>query len=164
MKPLEKALRKIEGYLITIKRNTVEGRYELEVGIPKNWAYKSTDKVECEVVQSTKQGDLVKVFALEDDVVVDDLIEFVNIIIDTNKKIAQMQKELDDQLEKQAKQMEEYAKGFLEKIEEMKESSFVEMEEKQEELIGEKKPKSLRKTTKEKEEELKREVEEKISN
>jgi hypothetical protein len=162
MKALEKALKKVEGYLISMKRNTMEGRYELEVGIPKNWAYKSTEKIECEVIQETKQGDMVKIFGLDETVVVDDLIEFVNIIIDTNKKIAKMQEELDKHLEKQAQQLEEYAKNFMDKIEQMKESSFIEMEEKQKEVgIKSKARKKVEK--KEDDEELQREIEEKLS-
>ena len=155
MKSLQKALNKVEGYLMSMERDAVKGQYELKVGIPKNWAYKANDKIDCETLQETKQGDLVRVFAIDDDVVVDDLIEFVNIIIETNKKIADMQKELDEQLEKQAKQMEEYAVQFMSKIEEVKESSFEEMEEKQ---------KSVGEPTKEPtKENLEEEIEEKLS-
>ena len=81
MKPIEKALNKLEGYLLSIERDVMKGHYELKVGIPKKWVYESTDKVECEVIHSTKEGDVVKVFALEDDIILDDLILFVNIII-----------------------------------------------------------------------------------
>ena len=99
MKALERALNKIEGYLMSIKRDVVEGHYYLEVGIPKNWVYKETDTVACEVLQETKQGDFVKIYPLKDGIVIDDLIGFVNIIIDTNKLIAKKQEEFDKQLE-----------------------------------------------------------------
>ena len=131
MKPLEKALNKIDGYLMSLERDAMKGHYELKVGLPKKWAYKSNDKVECEVLHETEQGDIIKISPKEDNVVIDDLIEFVNIIIDTNKKIAEMQAELDSKLEQQAKEMEDYAIQFMSRIEEVRDSSFEEMEEKQ---------------------------------
>lgn len=162
MKVLENALNKIDGYLLSIKRNTIKGDYELEVGIPTNWAYKSNEKIECEVIHETKQGSIVKIFALEEGVVVDDLIEFVNIIIDTNQKIAKMQEEFDRKLEEQAKKMEEEVKKFYERIEVLKESSFEEMEEKQKKVIHKLEKKQIEKEVSD--EELEREVEEKLSN
>jgi len=143
MKKLEQALHKIDGYLLSIERNVMEGYYELKVGIPTKWAYKSNDKIECETIHETEKGDIVKIYPKEDNVVIDDLIEFVNIIIDTNKKIADMQKQLDEQLEEQQKKMEEYAQTFLEKIDQLKESSFKEMEKKQQAVA-----KKTKKTTK----------------
>ena len=166
MKQLEKALNKIDGYLLSIKRDTVKGQYELEVGIPKSWAYKSTEKIECETIHETKQGDIVKISPNKEDVVVDDLIEFVNIIIDTNQKIAKMQEDFDKQMEKTKEDLEKQVKSFMEKIEDMKDSSFEEMEKRQKEL-GEIKKKSRKENTDTKVSEdtrdLKEEVEAKLS-
>jgi len=165
MKQLERALSKIEGYLLSLKRDAVEGYYYLEVGVPKNWAYKANDNVECDVLQSTEHGDLIKIYPKKESVVVDDLIEFVNIIIDTNKKIVDMQKQLDEHLEKQAEQLKEYTKEFMDKIEEMKETSFEEMEKKQKK-VGEKKKPTKTKTSDdilEEAQDLRKDVEDKIS-
>jgi hypothetical protein len=165
---LEKALNKVDGYLLSIKRNTIKGSYEIEVGIPKTWAYKSTDKIECEVIHETKQGDIVKISANKEDVVIDDLIKFVNIIIETNQRIAKMQEDFDKQLEKAKQDLEDQVKSFYEKVDEMKESSFEEMEKKQNE-IGELKKEIEKKTSthkkqKEKfEDDLKKELETKLS-
>lgn len=156
MKQLEKTLRKIDGYLLSIERNVVEGWYELTVGIPANWAYKSNDTIECETINETEKGDLVKIIPKDKDVVIDDLIEFVNIIIDTNKKIADLQKKLEDELKQRKMDMEEFTAKFLEDIENIKESSFEEMTKKHKE-VGKLKEKKTPEPKEEKTPELKQE-------
>jgi hypothetical protein len=151
MKLLEKALNNIDGYLLSIERDAMKGKYELKVGIPKDWVYESTEKVECEVIQTTKQGDLIKIVALEDDIVIDDLIEFVNIIIATNHQIAEMQEKHKKGQEEAVKKMEEEEAMFMEEIENMAKNSFKNMKEEQDKIGSTEK------------EDLKKEVEEKLS-
>ena len=158
MKPIEKALNKLEGYLLSIERDVMKGHYELKVGIPKKWVYESTDKVECEVIHSTKEGDVVKVFALEDDIIIDDLILFVNIIIDTNKQIAEMQEKHKLEKEKTIEKMEAEELAFSKEIEDMAKNSFKNMQEKQNNIHSKSKKKVVDT------DDLKQEIEEKLSN
>ena len=131
MKPLEKALKNIDGYLLSVERDAMKGKYELKVGIPKKWVYEANEKVECEVIHSTKQGDIVKIFSTNDDIVIDDLIEFVNIIIDTNKQIAEMAEEHENALKEAVKKLEDLEVSFNEQIENMAKNSFKNMKKKQ---------------------------------
>jgi hypothetical protein len=131
MKPLQEALNKIDGYLLSLERDVMKGQYELKVGIPKNWVYESTDNVECEVLKSTKQGDLVKIFSIKEDIVIDDLIEFINIIIDTNQQIAEMEKKHKEEQDDAILKMEEEEVAFKEKIVTMAKNSFESMQKEQ---------------------------------
>lgn len=128
-KTLEKILGKLDGYLMSIERNLETSMYELKVGFRKNWVYKSTDDIECEVTIESDNGNVVIISGKHDEVTIDDLIEFVNKVIDTNKKITQMQKEFEDKLEEQKQLIADQILQFDEKIEEMRESSFNEEEE-----------------------------------
>ena len=45
MKIIEEALNPISGCLASIIRNTKEGWYEFEIGIPNNWVFDDNDKI-----------------------------------------------------------------------------------------------------------------------
>ena len=167
MKVLERILEKIDGYLMGIERNTDTGNYELTVGIPADWVYKDGDNIGFEVIKESKVGTLLKIFSKKDNVVIDDLIEFVNIVIDTNKKIVEMQEEFEMKLAETRKKLEDEVLGFEEMMEKVKEESFKSIEEeakkKKEELKKEKKEEIIeKKTTKSNEDDVE-ELEEKLS-
>ena len=124
MKPIESALSKIDGFLDTIKRNTQTGNYELEIGIPVNWVYASNDIISCDVLQKTDKGAFIKISSPYEDVTIDELIEFVNTIISTNSKIAKMEEEFEEKLNKEKEKLEEFAENFYKKLDEVKETSF----------------------------------------
>lgn len=125
MKYIEKQLKKLDGYLISMTRDTVKGNYELEVGIPRGWVYKSNDIIECEEVNKNDNGTLLKIKPKEEDVAIDDLFEFVNLIIETNAKIVEKEKEFNERMENYKKELEEQAKKFYEELDVIKEKSFV---------------------------------------
>ena len=96
MKTVELALQPVDGYLVSIKRNTVNGWYELEVGLPVKWVFDENNEIKCEVLNKNDVGVLVKISPQNSNIVIDDLIQFVEVIIDTNQKIAEKEKEFTD--------------------------------------------------------------------
>jgi len=128
-KTLDKILNKLDGYLMSIERNLDTGMYELKVGFRKNWVYKSTDDVECKVIVESENGNVVTILGKHDEIIIDDLINFVNRVIETNKKITLMQKEFDEQLEKQKQVLIDQQMEFNEQLDEIKETSFDDYEE-----------------------------------
>jgi hypothetical protein len=128
-KVINKALENIDGYLISIKRNVDTGMYELEVGFRKNWVFKSTDDIECEVITETDNGTLLTINGKHDEVVIDDLIDFVNKVIETNKKITEMQEKFEEELQKKKEELANEIMKFEETIEKYKDSSFEDEEE-----------------------------------
>ena len=137
MKPLEEQLSKIEGFLMGIERNVIKGRYELTVGIPAKWVYKSTKNIECEELGKSEEGSLIKIFANKDNIVIDDLIEFVNIIIDTNQQIAKMQAEHQKAMEEATQKMVEQELAFGEQIDTLADTSFEKMKAEQKKIGNE---------------------------
>jgi len=129
MKNLQAILNGLEGYLISIQRNAEEAMYELEVGIPKNWVYKPTKRIDYETIHEGDNGSIIKVFGIKDDVVIDDLIDFVEVIIETNKRIQLMQEEFDQRMIETKKQLEHQALEFYERLDEVKETSFKSIDE-----------------------------------
>ena len=132
MKTIDKILKEkgVDGYILTINRNPEFGYYELEVGIPKTWVYQKTDIIDFEVIAETEKNILLHIFPSQQDVVViDDLIEFVSLIISTNEKILRMQQEFDDEMKKVKEVLENQAKEFYKKLEMVKDSSFTTLEE-----------------------------------
>lgn len=129
MKLIEKALNKLEGKLLTITRNTITGKYELEIGLPKNWVCKSTDDITVEVKKETDNGKLLLISSKENEIVIDDLVDFVNFIIDKNEEIQKKEKEIDDILKKAREELENKVKVLYDEVENMKENSFNATEE-----------------------------------
>jgi len=124
MKTIEAALEPITGYLISISRDTINGCYELQVGIPNNWVFDENEEVKCEVLSKADVGKLIKISPKGNDVVIDDLITFVEVIIETNKKIAEKEKQFTDKMEEMKSLLEKEAKKFYEELDELKDNSF----------------------------------------
>lgn len=123
-KIIHKLLSNLEGNLISIQRNTVDGWYELEVGIPNGWVYKTNDIIECETINKTDNGILLKIKPKDENVVIDDLIDFANLIIETNAKIVEKEREFNEKMNKYKKELEEQAKKFYDELDTIKENSF----------------------------------------
>ncbi|MFW5847589.1 MAG: hypothetical protein ACOCVF_01540 [bacterium] len=131
---IEEILKPLDGYLYQIKRNTDFGTYELEVGIHSDWVYKSTNKIQCEIIHEAKNGILLAIKPLDEDITVDNLINFVKILVETNQRILKMQEEFDKKMEKIKEQLIEDQKHFYDELEEVKESSFQIIEKENEKL------------------------------
>lgn len=125
MKAIQGALKDIDGHLLSITRNTTKGWYELEFGIPNTWVYDETAEVGCEITTDAgENGKLIKIFPKKNDVVIDDLIDFVKLIMSTNKIIAEKEKKFEEKFQKVREDLENEAKRFYEELEEMKKISF----------------------------------------
>ena len=124
MKELESILEPITGYLKSLYRNTEMGRYELEVGIHKNWVFDENNEIGCEVITELEGGNLIKIFPKNKNIVVDDLVLFAEIIINTNQKIAEKEKHFADQMDAMKKNLEKQASEFYKELDELKENSF----------------------------------------
>jgi len=124
MKPIQAALAPTDGYIKSFSRNTVEGWWEVEIGLPINWVYDENVKIGCEIVFENEVGKLVKVYPKKTDVVLDDLIAFVEIIIATNERIAEKEKQFTDKMQEMKGILEDEAKKFYQELDELKENSF----------------------------------------
>ena len=124
MKEVESILEPISNCLSSITRNTINGWYELEIGIPKNWVFNENNEIGIDVINEVEEGKLLKIFPKNSEVVIDDLILFVNIVVNTNKKIAEKEEEFKAQMEEMKKGLEKKAKDFFLELDELKENSF----------------------------------------
>jgi len=124
MKKIEAALHSIDGYLLTISRDTINGWYELQVGLPARWVYDENNKISCEAINEADAGTLVKIAPRTHEIVIDDLIAFVQAIIVTNEKIAKKEKQFTDKMESMKGKLEEEARKFYTELDELKEKSF----------------------------------------
>jgi len=124
MKKIEAALHSVDGYLVSITRNTMNGWYELQVGLPSGWVFDENDKISCEVIEETEAGSLVKIAPKVQEIVIDDLLAFVQAIIATNEKIAKKEKQFTSKMEAMKSKLEDEAKKFYTELDELKEKSF----------------------------------------
>jgi hypothetical protein len=124
MKPIEEALQPITGYLISITRNPLDGWYELEIGIPNTWVFDENNEIKCEILDKSDTGKLVKISPKNNKIVLDDLLTFVQIILETNKKIAEKEKQFTDKMEQMKGMLEQEALKFYEELDALKENSF----------------------------------------
>ena len=124
MKEIESILEPITGNLNCIKRNSMEGWYEMEIGIPNNWVFNENDEIGVEIISETEMGKLIKIIPKNRNIVVDDLVLFAKIVINTNQKIAEREVEFKSQLEEMKKGIEKKASEFFKELDELKENSF----------------------------------------
>ena len=124
MKTIESILDPITSYLISIKRNPMEGWYEMEIGIPKGWVFNENKEIKCEVLSEEETGKLIKISPKNLDIVIDDLVAFIVVIIATNKKISDKEKEFTDKMAAMRNTLEKEVKEFYEELDEIKENSF----------------------------------------
>ena len=121
---IQDTLNPLEGHLISIERDTVNGWYEIKVGIYGNWVYSENKEIACEVILDKKDGKVIKIKPKNNNITVDELLAFFEIIIETNKKIAEKEKEFKDRMEKIKQDLEGEAKKFYEELDSLKEDSF----------------------------------------
>lgn len=121
---IEKALSPVEGHLISMSRNPMKGWYEIEVGVYKSWVFDSNKDIECEVIAEDNDGKLLKVFPKHTKVTIDELIRFVELIIETNERIAEKEREFAKEMEKMKEMLEERAKSFYSELDTLKDTSF----------------------------------------
>lgn len=132
---VHKILEDLDGYLISMERNIDTGMYEFKVGFRKNWVFKATDNVECTIETETENGTIAIISGKYEDVIVDDLIDFVVKVINTNQKITERQEKFEKLLEERKKELEEEILKFDQEIEEFKEKSFEELSESDEKEV-----------------------------
>ncbi len=121
---VEEGLKPIEGYMLSLKRDTMNGWYEMEIGLPAGWIFRGNDFIECEVIKEIKTATLIKIYPKVDGIVVDDLISFVELILATNSKIAEKEKEFTDSLEESKEQLNAVAVRFYTELDDLKKKSF----------------------------------------
>jgi len=124
MKTVDNALQSINDYLISITKDTVNGWYELEIGIPKGWVFDENDEINYKIIEKLDAGNIIRIIPKNNEVLIDDLIAFVEIIIETNKKIADKENEFTSRMEEMKKKLENEAKKFYEELDELKKNSF----------------------------------------
>lgn len=124
METIESILEPITGYLISITRNTIDGWYEMEIGIHKGWVFDDNKEIKCEVINENETGKIIKISPKNNKVIIDDLIAFVKIIIKTNGKIVEKEKEFTVKMQQMKGVLEKEVKKFYEELDELKMNSF----------------------------------------
>ena len=114
---VQNALNPLEGYLISLTRNTNDGWYELEVGLPAKWVFDENKEIKCEIIAEDSEYRLLKIIPKNNKVNVDDLINFFEIIIETNEKIVKKEEEFRKKIEKIKQELEDDAKKFYAELE-----------------------------------------------
>ena len=124
MKTIEALLEPITGYLISITRNAMEGWYEMQIGIPKGWVFNENKEIKCEILNEEEGGKIIKISPKNPDIVIDDIVSFVGIIMETNKKIAEKEKEFTDKMSAMKENLEKEVKAYYEELDKMRADSF----------------------------------------
>ena len=127
--PINTALKPVDGYLFTIIRNTLNGCYDIEMGLPNKWVYNETKYISCEILNENNDGKLIKISSKNDSIVVDDLIRFAGVIIQINQKIAEKENEINEMMENKRKEFEKDLENSYKELDEMKDKSFNDLHE-----------------------------------
>lgn len=123
-KIIHEAFASIDEYFISLSVDTVTGFYVLEVGVPDKWAFSSSRGIECNIVAESEEGKILKISTSNDDTGIDDLIDYVKVIVDTNMKIVKKEEEFKEKMNEMKKQLEEEARKFYAELDTLKDNSF----------------------------------------
>jgi len=126
MKQLEKILSKVDGYLISIERDTQNGYYTLKVGLPPKWKYESKDDIECKAILDSEEGILLSIFSDNETIVIDDLIDFLVKIIKFNEEFLRKEEEFNNEIANEKERLEKKIQGFYDGLNSFKENFFSE--------------------------------------
>ena len=121
---IQETLNPLSEYLISMERDTVNGWFELNIGIPNKWVLFETEEIKTSIVSENNVGKLVKIKPTSEDIAVDDLYRFLGVIIDNNNKIAEKEKEFIAEMENVKNSLAEKEKRFYDELEEMKKNAF----------------------------------------
>ena len=146
MNIIENALKPITGYLILISRDTINGWYEFEIGLPATWVFASNSEINCEVISENDEGRVIKVSPLHQEITIDDLLVYVSTIIETNNEISQREKAFNDKMDELKKNLTLETSKFYKELDDLKQQSFKSIAEspiKKDNKIKIKKDKSL---------------------
>jgi hypothetical protein len=124
MNIIDERLTQVTGYLVNINRDYDNGWYDIQVAIPVSWEIGNNDNIECQILGENENGKLVKIAPKNDTVVIDDLLLFAEVIIETNIEIEKKEKEFDEKIMKMKRDLEQQAKEFYAKLDEHKKTSF----------------------------------------
>lgn len=108
---------KIKEYLININNNTGEGRFEITIALPENWMYKSTERIECVVVEEIEKiGTILNIVPKKDDVIIDEMIFLITKIIENNEKLVEFEKEMKRKLDEAKEKIKQEAEEYYTKL------------------------------------------------
>lgn len=136
MKTVESIFKPISEYFISMGQDIDKGWYVFEIGLPKSWVFDSNDMIECNIIEESSEGKLLSISPKIEGVEIDDLITFIGIIVDTNKKIAQREEEFKKRIEEMKNHLQDEAKKFYTELDELKDSSFKSISTSFNEAIG----------------------------
>ena len=131
---MDEKLKPLEGYLISIVRDTVNGWYFIEMGLPKDWSYDSNDIIVCDVINEDEVGRLLKISPKISEVTIDNLIQFATLLIETNMRVAERERKFQERLKEMKRSFEEETASFYQELEDLKKSSFNDIGEKLKEI------------------------------
>lgn len=115
----------VDGYLSAIYRNPKNGWYEVEIALPNNWVIRETKEINCEILNSNEMGKFVLISPKENsNIDVDDLINFIIYVVETNKKVEEKEKEFKSILEAEKIALEAKVNVYLSDLESLKKDSF----------------------------------------
>jgi hypothetical protein len=128
-----------------MKRDVNKGWYFLEIGIPKKWVIKGTSLINIKKIIESEDGVLYEIIPKDENLIVDDLYEFVDLVVQTNQEIEKRELEFKESINQVKKDLEDKAKKFYDELDKMREKSFSKFENT---IETEKKVvKSIKKTT-----------------
>ena len=121
---IQDELQKIDGFLVSIKKNPDNDTYEFEIGIPIMWQYKSNDFINVTELWSSEDAVCLKLSTDDDQVTIDDFIKFIEAVVDVNILIEEENKKLNEELQKRKSEMEELVKQKILEFEQIKKTSI----------------------------------------
>lgn len=122
---IDSILKPINHYLISINRNTTNGWYELQIGLPNNWIFDENDNIECEIIAESDEGKLVRIAPKKAKILIDDLVHFVELILKINDRIAAKEREFTERMEAMKEELELEAKKYYTEIDDIKQNPNV---------------------------------------
>lgn len=112
---IDDILSPLDGYLISINRNPETGSYMIDIALPNEWVFESTNRVMCEIINSNDIGKIIRVKQsqkLKEPIKLNEIIEFSLKIMEINAEINRKM----DSFNQKLREMEDFIMGEKNKI------------------------------------------------
>lgn len=124
MKNVQENFNKIKEYLLSMESDPVNGWYSFQIGLPSKWVCSGNDLIECVKVAESDEGILYRLTPKDESMIIDELISFVEFVIEINNEIEEKERFYQEEKKRLAEMLNEKLGKTFTELTDLKKESF----------------------------------------
>ena len=124
MKNVQENFNTIKEYLFSMESEPLNGWYSFKIGLPKKWVCSGNDLIDCVKLDESDEGVLYKLTPKDESIIIDDLIGFVNFVIEINNEIEEKERFYQEEKDRLSQLLNEKLGKTFTELTDLKKESF----------------------------------------